>query len=111
MRRQRGDGAIGLRIGQTFRCRASDALLVDGIDQRRRIRAPRENPSEQRIERWRSDGLVHGVTLIGSLDAFTWLHRFARSASATRFPADSPSPRSLQAFLSDSIARSIAVAR
>ena len=62
MRRQRRDRAVGLREGQTLRRLAGDALLVEGIDQRQRIRLPRQDAFEQRIERWRSGGLGHGVT-------------------------------------------------
>ena len=38
MRRERRDGAIGLRVGQPLRRLAGDARLVQGIDQRERIR-------------------------------------------------------------------------
>ena len=63
MRCQRRDHAVGLREGKTLRRLPRDALLVEGIDQRQRIRLSRQVPFEQRIERWRSGGLGHGVTL------------------------------------------------
>ena len=35
--------AVGLRIGQALRRLAGDALLVGGIDQRQRVRLPRQD--------------------------------------------------------------------
>ena len=43
MRRQRRDRAVGLREGQALRRLAGDALLVEGIDQRQRIRLSRQD--------------------------------------------------------------------
>jgi hypothetical protein len=62
VRGQRRDHAVGLREGQTLRRLAGNALLVEGVDQRQRIRLPRQVPFEKRIEGWRSGGLGHGVT-------------------------------------------------
>ena len=112
MRRQRRDHAVGLREGQPLRRLAGDALLVEGIDQRQRIRLPRQVAFEQAYralaKRWAGSRRYFGsVTRVASASVgFTSL-----PASATRFPADSPSTRSLQAVLSDSSARSIAPAR
>ena len=61
VRGQRRDHAVGLRVGKTFRRLSRHTLLVGRIDQRQRIRLPRQDAFEQRIERWRSSGLGHGV--------------------------------------------------
>src|SRR4051812_27049963 len=99
MRRQRRDRAIGFGVGQAFWRLAGDALFVDGIEQRQRIRSSGEGSSKQYIERRRYVGRNHGITsLLGP-------------AFATRFPADSRSTRWLPAVLSDSSAQSIALAR
>ncbi len=44
--RQRRDGLIGLREGQPFWRRARDALLVERIEQRQRVRLPRQDPAK-----------------------------------------------------------------
>ena len=105
MRRQRGDGPIGLREGQALRRLAGDARLVEGSTSASasgcRARIRRNNVSSV----GEAVGLGHGVTSVADSLAG------CASASATRFPADSPSTRWLQAVLSDSIARSIALGR
>ena len=62
MRRQRRDRAIGLREGQAFWRLAGDARLVERIEQRQRIRLPRQDPAKQSVERRRCVGLDHGIT-------------------------------------------------
>jgi hypothetical protein len=64
MRRQCGDRPLGLRKGQALRWLAGDAQLVGGIDQRRRIRLPRQVSSKQSVERRRCVGLAHGITSV-----------------------------------------------
>ena len=96
MRRQRRDRPVGLRESQPLRRLSGDALLVEGIEQRRRIRLASQDPSKQSVERRRCVDLVHGFISV------------ERPASATRFPGDSPSKQWHQAVLSDSSARSIA---
>ena len=76
VRGQRRDHAVGLRKGKTLRRLAGDALLVEGIDQRQRIRLSRQVPFEQRIERWRSGGLGHGVTSALSRGWIAWRVHF-----------------------------------
>ena len=61
VRGQRRDHAVGLRKGKTLRRLSRHTLLVGRIDQRQRIRLPCQDAFEQRIERWRSGGLGHGV--------------------------------------------------
>ena len=51
MRRQRRDRPVGFREGQFPRRLAGDALLVDGIEQRRCIRLAGQDPLEQSVER------------------------------------------------------------
>ena len=63
MRRQRRDGPVGLRECQAFGWLTRDARLVERIEQRQCIRLPRQNPSEQSVERRRYVGLDHGITL------------------------------------------------
>src|SRR4051794_5436912 len=99
MRRERRDRAIGLREGQPRRRLAGDALLVEGIKQRKAIRLSREVALKQHVERRRGVGVGHGIISV------------ARRAFATRFPAGIRSTPWLPAVLSDSIARSIAPAR
>ena len=65
MRRQRRDRPIGLREGQALRRLAGDARLVEGIEQRRRVRLARQDPSKQSVERRRCVGLDHGITSVG----------------------------------------------
>ena len=73
MRRQRGDGPVGLREGQALRRLPGDARLVGGIDQRRRIRLPRQRSAET-IRRASAMRLVW-VTAITSMQL--GLHRLA----------------------------------
>src|ERR1700716_948347 len=96
MSRERGDCAISLRECQALWRLTGDALLVERIEQRQRIRLPCQDPSKQSVERWRGVGLDHGVTLV------------VDPAFATKFPGDTPSRRWLPAVLSDSSVRSIA---
>ncbi len=98
MRRQRRDRSIGFGEGQAFWRLAGDALLVERIEQRQRVRLSRQDPSKQSVERRRCVGLNHGITSVGP-------------AFATRFPGDTRSRRWPQAVLSDSSARSIALPR
>ena len=97
MRRQRRDRPIGLREGQAFGRLARDARLVERIEQRQRIRLPRQDPAKQSVKRRRYVGLDHWIT---------WVIRVDGSV-ATRSPEDTPSRRWLSAVLSDSSARSI----
>src|ERR1700732_4162958 len=97
MRRQRRYRPVGLCKAQAFWQLAGDALLVERIEQRRRIRLAGQDPSKQAVERWRCAGLDHWITSVGGL------------AVATRFPADTPSRRWHPVVLSDSSARSIAL--
>ena len=64
MRRQRRDGAVGLREGQALWRLAGDARLVEGIEQRQRVRLPRQDPAKQSVERRRCVGLDHGVNFV-----------------------------------------------
>ncbi len=59
MRRQCGDGAIGLLVGQSHLRLAGDARLVRGIDQRYRIPISGHDPLKQCIERRRCVRLIH----------------------------------------------------
>ncbi len=79
---------------------AGDAQLVDGIEQRRRIRLAGQDPLEQSVERRRCVGLDHGITSVGAIGPLPpGFRQIARQA------------RWRQAVLSDSSARSIALER
>ena len=91
--------------GQALRRLAGDARLVEGIDQRQRVRLARQDPLET------------GTSSVG--DALVWITGSLRCRhfgcavrpAATRFPGDTPSRRWPPAVLSDSSARSIAPER
>ena len=109
MRRQRRDRPLGLRECQALRRLPGDAQLVGGIEQRRRIRLPRQVAPKQSVERRRCVGLAHGITSVARCSVAGY--SVERPAFATRFPGDTPSRRWPWAVLSDSSARSIAPER
>src|SRR3981189_636063 len=79
MSRERSDCAISLRECQALWRLTGDALLVERIEQRQRIRLPCQDPSKQSVEGRRGLGLDHGMTLV------------AGPAFAPRVPDDLPS--------------------
>ena len=98
VRRERGNRAVGSGEGQSLGRLSRDARLVEGIEQRQRVRLSRHDPAKQDVKRRRCVVLDHGITSV------------VAPPSATRFPGDSPTRRWPWAVLSDSTVRSIVLA-